>query len=67
MLTEKERTEAYVPEQRYPLPLRSAMPDVWALWQRAKTLEWDPQTDIPWEERRAASGRADVLEPADVG
>ena len=50
MLTEKERTEAYVPEQRYPLPLRSAMPDVWALWQRAKTLEWDPQTDIPWEE-----------------
>ena len=26
------------------------MPDVWELWQRAKTLEWDPQTDIPWEE-----------------
>src|SRR5256886_10675682 len=50
MLTEKERTEAYVPEQRYPLPLRSAMPDVWELWRRAKTLEWDPQTDIPWEE-----------------
>lgn len=50
MLTDKERTEAYVPEQRYPLPLRPAMPDVWALWQRAKTLEWDPQTDIPWED-----------------
>src|SRR2546430_13329651 len=50
MLTERERTEAYVREQRYPLPLKSAMPDVWALWQRAKTLEWDPQTDIPWEE-----------------
>ena len=50
MLIDKERTEAYVPEQRYPLPLRSAMPDVWELWQRAKTLEWDPQTDIPWEE-----------------
>src|SRR5438094_8069788 len=26
------------------------MPDVWELWQRAKTLEWDPQTDIPWED-----------------
>jgi len=38
MLMEKERTGAYVPEQRYPLPLRSAMPDVWELWQRAKTL-----------------------------
>src|SRR5438046_5540434 len=50
MLTDKERTEAYVPEQRYPLRLASEMPDVWALWQRAKTLEWDPQTDIPWEE-----------------
>src|SRR2546428_10199696 len=43
-------SQAYVPEQRYPLPLAPAMPDVWALWQRAKTLEWDPQTDIPWEE-----------------
>src|SRR5712691_11479178 len=50
MLIDKERSEAYVAEQRYPLSLRSAMPDVWALWQRAKTLEWDPQTDIPWEE-----------------
>ena len=53
MLIDKERSEAYVPEQRYPLPLRSAMPDVWALWQRAKTLEWDPQTDIPWEDLHA--------------
>src|SRR3989449_10452982 len=43
-------SQAYVPEQRYPLSLSPAMPDVWALWQRAKTLEWDPQTDIPWEE-----------------
>ena len=50
MLSEKERTGAYVLEQRYPLPLSSAMPDVWDLWRRAKTLEWDPQTDIPWEE-----------------
>ena len=52
MLIEKERTGAYVLEQRYPLPLASAMPDVWELWQRAKALEWDPQTDIPWEELR---------------
>src|SRR5881397_1664526 len=50
MLVDKQRAEAYVPEQRYPLPLSSAMPDVWELWQRAKTLEWDPQTDIPWED-----------------
>src|SRR2546422_1771114 len=50
MLVDKERADAYVPEQRYPLPLRSTMPDVWELWRRAKTLEWDPQTDIPWEE-----------------
>src|SRR2546428_4774135 len=50
MLIDKERTGAYVLEQRYPLPLSSAMPDVWELWRRAKTLEWDPQTDIPWEE-----------------
>ena len=50
MLIEKERTGAYVLEQRYPLPLSPAMPDVWDLWRRAKTLEWDPQTHIPWEE-----------------
>src|SRR5256886_9569439 len=50
MLVDKQRAEAYVPEQRYPLPLSSAMPDVWELWQRAKTLEWDPQTDIRWED-----------------
>src|SRR5215470_12245043 len=42
--------QAYVSEQRYPLPLAPAMPDVWELWRRAKTLEWDPQTDIPWED-----------------
>jgi hypothetical protein len=47
MLTD---TPTYVPENRYPLPLQPAMPDVWELWQRAKTLEWDPQIDIPWEE-----------------
>ena len=23
------------------------MPDVWELWQRAKTLEWDPETGYP--------------------
>src|SRR5258705_10518721 len=40
----------YLTETRYPLELPSAMPDVWELWQRAKTLEWDPETDIPWEE-----------------
>src|ERR1044071_8908064 len=28
------------------------MPDVWELWQRAKTLAGDPQTDIPWDELR---------------
>src|SRR3989449_5773528 len=50
MLIEKERSQAYVPEQRYPLPLAPAMPDVWELWRRARTLEWDPQTDIRWEE-----------------
>jgi len=49
MLTVKEADGRYVREERYPLPLASAMPDVWELWQRAKTLEWDPQTDIPWE------------------
>src|SRR5437660_8742485 len=52
MLMDKERSEAYVQERRFPLELSSAMPDVWELWQRAKTLEWDPQTDIPWEELR---------------
>ena len=40
----------YIVEDRYPLPLRPAMPEVWELWQRAKTLEWDPQIDIPWDE-----------------
>ena len=40
---------AYLAETRYPLELAPAMPDVWELWQRAKTLEWDPETDIPWE------------------
>jgi hypothetical protein len=49
MLTDKENSPAYLAEDRYPLPLAPAMPDVWALWQRAKTLEWDPQTDVPWE------------------
>jgi hypothetical protein len=47
MLTD---TPTYVREDRYPLPLQPAMPEVWELWQRAKTLEWDPQIDIPWEE-----------------
>jgi hypothetical protein len=42
----------YVLEDRYPLELRPAMPDVRELWQRAKKLEWDPQTDIPWDELR---------------
>jgi hypothetical protein len=52
MLTAKETSRAYVAEDRYPLPLAPAMPDVWRLWQRAKDLEWDPQTDIPWAELR---------------
>ena len=50
------------------------MPDVWELWQRAKTLEWDPQTDIPVGRAppRALHGGADprraaALEPADMG
>ena len=50
MLTAAARARGYVQEDRYPLPLRPVMPDVWELWQRSKTLEWDPQTDIPWEE-----------------
>ena len=40
----------YLTEARYPLELAPAMPDVWELWQRAKTLEWDPEMDIPWAE-----------------
>jgi hypothetical protein len=40
----------YLAEDRYPLRLAPAMPDVWELWQRAKALDWDPQTDIPWAE-----------------
>ncbi|HEV8439064.1 MAG TPA: hypothetical protein VGT40_13285 [Methylomirabilota bacterium] len=52
MPIEQERRRRYLPEERYPLSLRPAMPDVWELWQRAKRLEWDPQTDIPWEELR---------------
>ena len=50
MLTEKEIAQSYVAEERYPLPLKPVMPDVWELWQRSKNLEWDPQTDIPWRE-----------------
>ena len=46
----KERTEAYVPEPRYPLPLATAMPDVGELLQRSKKLARDPQTDNPREE-----------------
>jgi len=61
MLIDKERAGAYVLEQRYPLPLSSAMPDVWELWRRAKTLEWDPQTDIPWEELHPECYRAEQL------
>src|SRR4029450_3475197 len=47
MLREKEIAQSYVAEERYPLPLQPVMPDVWELWQRSKTLEWDPQTAIP--------------------
>src|SRR3989442_1763068 len=61
MLIDKERAGAYVLEQRYPLPLSSAMPDVWELWRRAKTLQWDPQTDIPWEELHAERYSAEQL------
>jgi hypothetical protein len=48
MLTRREAEGRYLLEDRYPLPLAPVMPDVWDLWRRAKTLEWDPQTDIPW-------------------
>jgi hypothetical protein len=41
---------AYLAENRYPLQLAPAMPDVWELWQRSKALDWDPQTDIPWDQ-----------------
>lgn len=49
MLLQKEHAETYVQEHRYPLSLAPEMPSVWDLWQRSKTLEWDPQVDIPWE------------------
>ncbi len=49
MLIEKDGSARYGREDRFPLLLAPAMPGVWDLWQRAKTLEWDPQTDIPWE------------------
>jgi hypothetical protein len=49
MLIEKEASAQYVREERFPLPLAPAMPSVWELWQRAKTLAWEPHTDIPWE------------------
>jgi hypothetical protein len=52
MLTSKELARAYVPEDRYPLALAPAMHEVWELWRRSKALEWDPQTDIPWEALR---------------
>jgi hypothetical protein len=48
MSIEKEEAAEYVRENRFPLSLASQMPSVWELWQRAKTLEWDPETDIPW-------------------
>src|SRR5262245_22160295 len=50
MLSTEQAARGYLTEARYPLPLKPAMPDVWELWQRSKTLEWDPQTDIPWHE-----------------
>ena len=49
MLVDREAAAEYVLENRFPLRLAPQMPGVWALWQRAKTLEWDPETDIPWE------------------
>src|SRR5262249_8638660 len=52
MLMERELSGAYVTEDRYPLLLRPAMPGVWGVLQRSKTPEWDPRTDIPWEELR---------------
>ena len=51
----------YLAETRYPLELAPAMPDVWELWQRAKTLEWDPETDIPWEELHPERYPADQI------
>src|SRR5262249_52653274 len=52
MLSTKEQRAGYVYERRYPLALTPVMHDVWALWRRAKALEWDPETDIPWEALR---------------
>src|SRR5256885_15495691 len=42
------------------------MPDVWELWRRAKTLEWDPQTDIPWEELHPERYSAEQLRAAQM-
>lgn len=61
MLIEKEQARTYLPEHRYPLPLAPAMPDIWDLWQRSKSLEWDPQTDIPWEELRPERYRPEEI------
>ena len=61
MLTDKEIGESYVAEERYPLPLKPVMPDVWELWQRSKNLEWDPQTDIPWHELRPEGYSAEQI------
>ena len=41
---------AYLAETRYPLELAPAMPDVWELWQRAKTVDQDERGNA---ERRA--------------
>ena len=65
MLMEKARLDAYVREPRYPLPLAPAMSGVWELWRRAKTLEWDPQTDIPWETLHPERYSAEQLLAAD--
>jgi len=61
MLTQKELVQSYVAEERYPLPLKPVLPDVWKLWQRSKTLEWDPQTDIPWHELHPERYSADQI------
>ena len=56
----------YPLERRYPLPLQPTMPNVWELWQRAKTLEWDPQIDIPWEELHPERYTAEQLRAAQL-
>lgn len=61
MLVRKEQSRDYLPEHRFPLPLAPEMPNIWDLWQRSKALEWDPLTDIPWEQLRPEDYPAEAV------